>query len=481
MTNNQLTSPERGALKALVAIASYGTANDRYLAQLVNQYRSMSFDVDIVLLSNIQKTPAPGVECVVVDLRGKNPWSLPFPHKQIFADRLNDYDLFIYSEDDTLVTESNIRAFVEVSEALPQNEIVGFLRFEKNSNGSMNYPEVHGHFHWDPESVRSRGKDVLAHFTNEHSACYVLTRQQLKRAIDSGGFLVEPHQGVYDLLCSAATDPYTQCGFEKLICISRLDDFLVHHLPNKYVGTRFGVDDPELRRQINSLLRIGRNGHRPSSLFETETTLKNGWYSKDYYEPVRPELVSLIPPDARSILSIGCGWGATEARLAEKGLRVTAVPLDPVIPGGAEAKGIEIVESDFDTALAKLGNRTFDCLLLSNILHLVRDPASVLSSFSNLLSPGASAIIAVPNLTNVSVIAQKIQGNAWFKTIGDYEASGAHATSPATVRGWCQKANLKVARVVSVLPRRARILEGLPMESLTSWFAKELIVAARKA
>jgi 2-polyprenyl-3-methyl-5-hydroxy-6-metoxy-1,4-benzoquinol methylase len=469
-------------MRILVAIASYGMSNDIYLSQLLKEYRSMSFDTHIVLLSNVDKSRAfPGTETFVADLRGKDPWSLPFPHKQIFADRVNEYDLFIYSENDTPMTERNIGAFLEVSEALPETEIAGFLRYERAPNSSVNYPDTHGHFHWDPQSVRSRGKEVFAHFTNEHSACYILTRQQLKRAIDSGGFLVEPHQGVYDLLCSAATDPYTQCGFEKLICISRLDDFLVHHLPNKYVGTRLsGVDDPELRRQIASLLRIVRNGHRPRSLFETETKLKNGWYSKDYYEPARADLVSLIPPGARSVLSIGCGWGATEASLAEKGLRVTAIPLDPVIPGGAEATGIEIVESDFDAALAKLANRTFECLLLSNVLHLVRDPATVLSSFSSLLSPGGSAIIAVPNLRNVSVIAQRIRGNPWFKTLGDYEASGAHATSLATVREWCEKANLTVARVVSVLHPRAQILKGLRMESLTSWFAKELIVAAKK-
>jgi hypothetical protein len=99
----------------------------------------------------------------------------------------------------------------------------------------------------------------------------------------------------------------------------------------------------------------------------------------------------------------------------------------------------------------------------------------------NLLSSGAFAMIAVPNLRNVSVIAQRIRGNPWFKTLGNYEASEARPTSLAAVREWCEKANLTVAQVVSVLHPRAQILKGLRMESLTSWFAKELIVAARKA
>ena len=173
-----------------------------------------------------------------------------------------------------------------------------------------------------------RGESEFAFFTNEHSACYALTRAQLRRAIDSGGFLVAPHEGKYDLLCTAATDPYTQCGMKKLICISRIEDFLVHHLPNKYVGTTFGVDDHEFRRQVDILSRTCGNGHPPTSLFPTETKLKHARHSKNYYEPVSEELYSLIPSRARNVLSVGCGSGALEIRLVEMGVRVVAVPLD---------------------------------------------------------------------------------------------------------------------------------------------------------
>ncbi|WP_457836069.1 hypothetical protein, partial [Staphylococcus aureus] len=87
------------------------------------EYQSMSLKVDIVVLTNAPKDMGPSVEVLVVDLKGKNPWTLPFPHKQLFADRRDDYDLFLYSEDDTLVTEKNLQAFLEVSAVLPENEI----------------------------------------------------------------------------------------------------------------------------------------------------------------------------------------------------------------------------------------------------------------------------------------------------------------------------------------------------------------------
>lgn len=483
--------------RILVAIASYGRGNDRYLSQLLREYRSMSYHVDIVVISNVRKDVGPGVE-LVVEPPTKNPWTLPFAHKKLFAQRLNAYDLFIYSEDDTLILESNIQAFVRVSKVLPDNAIVGFIRFERGKDGAVSYPEVHGHFHWEPESVQSIGEYHFARFTNDHSACYVITREQLRCAIASGGFLVERWEGKYDLICTAATDPYTQCGFNKLLCISHLEDFLVHHLSGKYSGTDFGVDGPEMRRQVEALLQIGRNGHRPVTLFQTETKLRGGLYSKGYYEPVRPEIVSAIPTTARSVLSVGCGWGATEAQLAAKGLKVVAVPLDTVIPGGAEAGAVEIVGGDFDTARQALAGRQFDCLLLSNILHLVGDPIKILTSFAELLSPGSVVIMLVPNLLSFRVtyeVAKKVasysrvrlpiilmsmHGDKSFEGLGDFEATGVRTISPKTLRNWSRAAGLRLEHTIDLLPRRAKTASRLTLGLFDHILASEIIAVAKR-
>ena len=381
----------KARLRVLVAVASYGTSNDHYLLRLVEEYRAMSFDADIVILSNLRKEISPDVE-VLVGLPNRNPWSLPFAHKKLFADRIEQYDLFVYSEDDILITETNLRAFLDASAALRENELAGFLRTEYGSNSAVNYPDVHGNFHWDPTSIGSRGQYIVARLTNEHAACYVLTRGQLKKAIRSGGFLVEPHEWKYDLLCTAATDPYTQCGFTKLIPVSHLDDFTVHHLSNKYVG-KVGVDETELRAQVKTMLRLAEKQCTPMPLLNTETRLWRGMYSKDYYEPLSKEVLSMIPREARSVLSIGCGSGVTECWLAERGLRVVALPLDPIICSAAAAKGVEILPGDFRTAKQKLQNDRFDCLLYLNLLHLASNPISVLSMFRDNLSIGSRVII----------------------------------------------------------------------------------------
>jgi 2-polyprenyl-3-methyl-5-hydroxy-6-metoxy-1,4-benzoquinol methylase len=465
MTASSAISASRGRLRILVALASYGTSNDTYLARIVEEYRAMSFDADIVILSNLRKQIASDIE-VLVGLPNRNPWSLPFAHKQLFSDRFERYDLFVYSEDDILITEKNLRALLDVSAALQGDELAGFLRIEKGPNGTVNYPDVHGHFHWDTTSIRSRRQYTLSKFTNEHAACYVLTRHQLRKAIESGGFLVGPHEGRHDLLCSAATDPYTRCGFVKLIPISHFDDFTVHHLPNKYIG-KLGVDGPELRGQVDTLLQIAETGCRPRPLFNTETRLWRAAYSKDYYETVDQNVISLIPQNARSVLSIGCGWGATECCLVERGLRVVAVPVDPVICSRAAARGIELVLGDFRTVKAKLGSEKFDCILYLNVLHLLRDPIDVLSLFRDNLSFESVMVIRTPNTLNLSGVWNVFRDPSVYQSLADYDLTGMHFSLISKVRRWCDGSGLRIDRPKGLVGTWDKIIGKLASPSIT--------------
>lgn len=442
-------------LRVLVAIASYGSSNDRYLARMIDEYRAMPFVVDIVILSNMEKRLGSGVECRV-GLPTKNPWSLPFAHKALFAERMNQYDLFIYSEDDILITERNLRAFLKAVAVLRDDEVAGFLRFERASDGRLSYPDVHGNFHWEPESLRIRGNGVFAYFTNEHAACYVLTRFQLARAIKSGGFLVPPHEENYDLLCTAATDPYTQCGMRKLVSLSNFDDFIVHHMSDKYVG-RMGIGQDEFNAQVQALLALAKADRAARGLVKTETRLRDRAHSKNYYEEINEGLMNSIPPEVRSVLSVGCGWGATERELSRRGLRVIAVPLDPIISASASRDGVEIVSGDFTEVREQLEGLRFDCILYQNLLHLTEDPSDILRSFGDLLAECGTVVIQSPNMASLQTVWRRMKKRG-FERWDDYERSGLRFSSSSSVRKWCETAGLSVVRMHGLPARRMTAL-----------------------
>lgn len=442
-------------MKTLVTIANYGTGNDKYLARVLDELRRMGRQVHIVVTSNIAKDLGDDVE-VIVGMPTRNPRSLPFAHKQIFADRKQNYDTFIYLEDDILISKHNIDAFLEMTDILPPNEYAGFLRTETDSTGKIYFPDVHQHFHWDAGSVLTLGDRTFAFFTNEHSGCYVLTRDQLDRAIASGGFLTPFHEGDYGPLESAATDPFTQCGFRKLICISHLSDFIVPHLSNKYAGKECLSRD-EFYLQIRALPGIGNNCKPKATLFPVQTKLYHMHWSKNYYEPCQNELLRLVPEGSRTILSVGCGWGATERALIEKGMRVKGLPIDSVVAVNAEARGVEVVYGDMATARQKLRGEHFDCVLFSNVLHLVRDPVTLLSSFAEFLAPGGCIVASVPNLSWFRRASRSIRLRGLKANPISYEVSGMHVTNGRLLKHWFRDAGLNPLQVIyEVLEEKKR-------------------------
>lgn len=424
----------------LVAIASYGVKNLGLLKKTIQQYQAMSMSVDVVVLSEGPKDLPPDVR-VQIGLPSKNPWSLPFAHKSLFAANVNNYDLFVYSEDDMGVTEDNIEAFLRATDVLKDDEIAGFLRYEKARDGSIWMPDAHSTFHWQPDSVVERGGQVFAQYTNEHAAFYILTREQLGRAIASNGFLREPYEGSYDMLCAAATDPYTSCGFRKLVGVSTLSEFLIHHMSDRYAG-QMGLPLSVFEEQVDTLHAIHQGEHPATSLCTVESRVARGEWSKDYYERPHAALMRMVPDGAKTIVSIGCGWGAMEAELRERGSDVVVLPLDSVIGAAAAKRGLKPVYGDLERCLAKLPRDTFDCVVISNLLHLQQDPADLFRRCADLVKGGGSIVIDSPNFGRVPILATRLFGTGKFPEVRTFEEGGVTTLGPGTLSRAARQAGL---------------------------------------
>jgi 2-polyprenyl-3-methyl-5-hydroxy-6-metoxy-1,4-benzoquinol methylase len=465
-------------MKILTVIASYGTNNDQYLQQLIDEYAKMPYQIDIVVVSNIPKSLGSGIE-VVVGLPSKNPWSLPFAHKKIFIERQNQYDLFIYSEDDTLISQHNIEAFLQATAVLKPNEIAGFLRTEQAPDGTIYFSTVHNHYHWDPHSVCRRGDDVFAFFSNEHGACYLLTQDQLRQSIASGGFDVNPHEGKYDMLVSAATDPYTQCGYKKLICITRLLDFTCKHLTNKYIG-KTGLEKSQFDVQINALLNVADSDKPVPPPVCVESKLPGTRWIKSYYEPCRNDLLSMVPKDTKKVLSIGCGWGKTEAALLKENIQVAAVPLDIVIGKLAETKGVRIIPSTLEETPKKLAGEKFDVLLISGLLHLIEEPVALLQNYRELLTDNGVIILSCPNVMHLAITIRHLMGQKDFQGIDDFHLSSVHRTSGKLVTSWLRSAGFIVEQTGHVIEGRWKTYDKYTLGLAKGLWAYEFILAAKK-
>jgi 2-polyprenyl-3-methyl-5-hydroxy-6-metoxy-1,4-benzoquinol methylase len=462
-------------MRILVAIANYGSKNSAYLSRLIDEYRSMDYDIDIVVLSNVPKDLGPDIE-VAVGLPAKDPWSLPFVHKAMFAERVGDYDLFIYSEDDTLVTQRNIDAFLKVTGLLPEDEIAGFLRYEEDSEGRKYCCGIHAHFHWRPNSARRVKGCAFAELTNAHSACYILTREQLHKAINSGGYLVGPHQEHYDLLCTAATDPYTQCGLTKVVCISRIEDFLLHHLPNRYVG-QWGLEVSEAEAQIGALLAVADGQEMQKELFVPVTGLGVFAWDKLYYEECRDDVLALVPKHSQNVLSVGCGWGATEAKLVEQGIRVVGIPLDPIIAVSAKSRGVDVIVPDLCEARESLSDRRFDCILFCDVLGRLPDPQKTLREYATLLDERGCVLITARNFRYLRNLQKMLERRCLSRR---FDSAHIHFTTSRMVAGWIRQSGLNVYDVRYRVGDRAKWISRASLGLMNRYVAREILLVAGK-
>ncbi|MBY6155182.1 class I SAM-dependent methyltransferase [Vannielia litorea] len=470
-----------GKMKILVAIANYGDTSGKFIHQLIDSYRSFSCEVDIVALSNVEKEVAEGVE-IRVGLPTANPWSLPFSHRDLFVERQDDYDLFIYSEDDTLITEDHISAFLQAQEALPEGYIAGFVRHEIDQDKNLHYSTVHASYHWEPDSVLEAGGELYAHFTNEHSAAYVLTRAQLKACIASGGFLIPPHEGRYDMLCSAATDPYTRCGFRKVVCISRLLEFSLHHLPNKYVG-KIGLPKSEIDLHLQKLEQIHHQSLPSASLLDGHARVEfTHRFDRSFFTPEVKSVLRAAPASPARVLSVGCDMGRTEASLASAGHSVKAIPLDPVIAESARLRGVEILDTDLSNPASSIKDASYDVVLMNLCLPYVRDPVDFLKRFRPALTESGNVIVL---FWNWSCLAErkrlKAERNQFPEAanVGDFAKSNIHRTDPAIVRSWLKQAGFQVERTAYDTAGKAAKLSKLTLGMVDPWLGLTGAMLAR--
>ena len=412
--------------RVLVVIANYGMKNRSYLDRIIWEYQSMNkYDVDIVVLSDVPKNIGSEIE-VLVGLPADDPWSLPYGYKKIFNERKDEYALYIYSEDDTLITESNIDAFVEETSNLPEEYIAGFIRHEIDVSGKRYISTMHSHYHWDARSVKRFGGSIFAYYTNEHSACFILNNAQLHHALHTKRFMLPPRCGKYDMLVTAATEPYTECGMKKIVCISRIEDFCLHHLPNVYYG-KMGLDESTALHEISKLASYVDLHYDilPNPLIDPEPLDNIVGYNKKYYESMRNDVIDVIPNNVRMVLSVGCGCGSTEAALIDKGMIVFGIPMDEIISITAEKKGVIMLPSNLQLAYDIINYIKFDCIIYMDILHHLTNPVSALRIFTQLLHEDGISVISMPNWDDCSSVKKRI-----LTKLKGYTCPGSVLTKP---------------------------------------------------
>ena len=249
-------------LKILAVLVNYGTEQLKYLKKVVDQFHLHfpKYDVTIIINSNqfIDYPELRGYDFIDKHILG-NYQLLPLTCRKTIWEKRNDYDIFIYGENDHHMKQIHVDKFLEYNKILPKDRITGLMQYEENASGKW-FPAYHARYDWDVNSVEVHGGKKFAHFTNIHQATFMLTQDQLLRIGEMHDFTKFMGTSHYSAKCKVNTDIYQFCGMKKLICIDELEQNMIHHLPNIYINgdsgrLKLGSGEERMNDKINELLK----------------------------------------------------------------------------------------------------------------------------------------------------------------------------------------------------------------------------------
>lgn len=114
-------------------------------------------------------------------------------------------------------------------------------------------------------------------------------------------------------------------------------------------------------------------------------------------EPTRAWWRSVIPPNARHGLEIGCGDGDRMLTFGPFLQTMRGVEPDPRAVSVACGRGLTVLNGTAEDLPAELGDRQHDVIVFSHVLEHTIDPVKSLTNAAALLAPGGLMSVEVPN------------------------------------------------------------------------------------
>jgi len=140
-----------------------------------------------------------------------------------------------------------------------------------------------------------------------------------------------------------------------------------------------------------------------------------------YYGAPRLDYVAELPKDpGASILEVGCAAGTTGAAALAEGKCNTYVGIELFEPAAARAKQrlTDVLVGNVETMDIPLPPRSFDALIIAEVIEHMIDPAAVLARIAPLMRPGARVFASSPCISHWSNIVNLVQGRFEYTDTG---------------------------------------------------------------
>lgn len=146
---------------------------------------------------------------------------------------------------------------------------------------------------------------------------------------------------------------------------------------------------------------------RPEYEVEPQYTLKKSALSS------HAQLMNLVGPPPRNVLDVGCGQGELAHTLRMRGHHVVGLDARPPL-----FELDDFIQKDLSQGLELAADRTFDVVILADVLEHMPEPVQLLKQAMMHLAPGGSLLVSLPNTVHWSVRLQVVRGNFEYTNKG---------------------------------------------------------------
>jgi methionine biosynthesis protein MetW len=172
---------------------------------------------------------------------------------------------------------------------------------------------------------------------------------------------------------------------------------------------------------------------------------------RDAYESARPEVQALVPVAARRILDLGCASGQLGLALKRRqDAEVVGVELSREYALEAAERLDDVICADVAEALRdpdRLGS--FDCIVAADVLEHLVDPWQALADAVELLEPGGTVVVSLPNVQYLLTFWTLIRRGRWPRDdAGLFDATHLRWFTPVDARELLEQAGLEVEQVI---------------------------------
>jgi SAM-dependent methyltransferase len=138
-----------------------------------------------------------------------------------------------------------------------------------------------------------------------------------------------------------------------------------------------------------------------------------------------PDLLKLMPANARRVVEIGCSSGALarEYKKLNPHVHYTGIEIDPGYAQLAREHCDRVLDMNIETACADLlaGDLVADCWVFGDVLEHLYDPWALLQKIREASAPGSCVVACIPNAQHWSVQARLSVGDFRYEDAGLFD------------------------------------------------------------